>query len=193
MNRSECLTLLGLPRDFTPGQLRVAYREAVRIAHPDHGGSALAFQSVVLAHQTLERLGPAPATAKAPAMTLPVTRGVARVGARVPIRLPRWRSCTDCGGRGSCRDERAPRCRPCRGTGQVAQGVIRTWLLTCEDCRGTGREAFTCATCAGEGRALVALETIVKVPAGVQDGQLLRITTDDGPRELRVKYVGAGR
>lgn len=193
MNRSECLSLLGLPRTFTPEQLKVAYREAVRIAHPDHGGSAAAFQQVVLAHETLERVGPVKPQPLPEPMTLPITRGVARVGARVPVRLPRWRGCNDCAGSGSARNDGSPKCRACRGHGQVARGVVRTWVLTCEECAGTGREAHTCARCAGGGRELVALETIVKVPAGVADGQRLRIKTEEGPRDLRVKIVGAGR
>lgn len=49
----EPRSILGLPDGFTPDQLKDAYRNAVRKAHPDHGGSHDEFLKVQAAYDHL--------------------------------------------------------------------------------------------------------------------------------------------
>jgi molecular chaperone DnaJ len=74
------------------------------------------------------------------------------------------------------------RCRLCDGTGEVRR--VRQSLLgqmitsaVCDRCGGTGEEVLSpCRECRGEGRVLAERTYTVEVPAGVDDGQTLRLT-----------------
>ena len=43
--------VLGVTRDVTPAELKLAYRRRARETHPDHGGDAESFQKVVQAYR----------------------------------------------------------------------------------------------------------------------------------------------
>ena len=45
--------VLGIPVTATEKDIKVAYRKAARLAHPDHGGDPAAFRRVTLAYETL--------------------------------------------------------------------------------------------------------------------------------------------
>jgi curved DNA-binding protein CbpA len=45
--------VLGVPRDADAAAIHAAYRRAVRVTHPDAGGSAAAFEAVQDAYETL--------------------------------------------------------------------------------------------------------------------------------------------
>jgi molecular chaperone DnaJ len=73
-------------------------------------------------------------------------------------------------------------CRRCAGAGRVQQ-VSRTVFgefvraSTCPDCRGSGRVAeYPCEDCGGEGRRLEERELTVEIPAGIHDGQRIRVS-----------------
>jgi hypothetical protein len=51
--RADERELLGLPVDFTPDQLRDAYRAAVKKHHPDAGGDPTMFRRIKEAHEKL--------------------------------------------------------------------------------------------------------------------------------------------
>ena len=89
-------------------------------------------------------------------------------------------TCDDCGGTGAAKGTTAETCPNCRGTGSVMQtqrtplGVFQT-QTSCPNCRGTGKIIKKpCAKCGGVGRLRKKRTFKVKVPAGIDEGQVLR-------------------
>ncbi len=89
-------------------------------------------------------------------------------------------ACDDCGGSGSASGGTS-RCHECGGAGQV-QRVVRTAFgqlasaAPCGSCRGSGRRVEDpCTGCAGEGRRTERRSVTVDIPAGVDEGNRLRI------------------
>jgi molecular chaperone DnaJ len=99
-------------------------------------------------------------------------------GVETSIQIPRLESCDTCGGSGAAAGSAPTTCPQCHGRGQqrFQQGFF-TVARTCSRCRGTGRViAKPCATCRGEGRISRDRKLTVKIPAGISDGQRLRIS-----------------
>ncbi len=89
--------------------------------------------------------------------------------------------CTNCGGTGA-KPGTAPKiCAKCRGTGQVTyrqQSLFGMMQSTqpCPDCRGTGKIIEQkCPNCAGTGYTSSKKKIEVTIPAGIDDGQSIRI------------------
>ncbi len=89
-------------------------------------------------------------------------------------------TCDDCGGTGAAKGTTAETCPNCRGTGTVMQtqrtplGVFQT-QTACPNCRGTGKIIKKpCAKCGGVGRLRKKRTFKVKIPAGIDEGQVLR-------------------
>lgn len=70
MSLRDAREVLGVGADSTPAEIRRAYREAVRRAHPDAGGDAGVFRQVVDAYQRLQDPF-SPPLAQAPARPRP--------------------------------------------------------------------------------------------------------------------------
>lgn len=85
--------------------------------------------------------------------------------------------CEPCSGSG-CRDGSKPQvCRHCGGAGQirVQQGFFAI-SRTCPVCRGDGKMiADPCPSCGGTGQGKKEVELSVKIPAGIDNGQRLKI------------------
>jgi len=99
-------------------------------------------------------------------------------GTETAVQIPRQENCDTCSGSGAAAGSSPSTCPQCRGQGQVRfqQGFF-TVARTCSRCQGTGRViAKPCATCKGEGRTRKDRKLTVKVPAGIADGQRLRIS-----------------
>jgi len=99
-------------------------------------------------------------------------------GARKDVELTRTIGCAACRGTGAARGIGAEGCRACQGKGSVthAQGffVVQT---TCAQCRGAGKLIKDpCVDCRGQGVRSETSALSVAVPAGVDDGQTLRIS-----------------
>jgi molecular chaperone DnaJ len=93
------------------------------------------------------------------------------------IVVPRRERCGDCGGTGAATGTAPESCKQCRGTGQVVhrQGFF-TLQTTCPVCRGEGKVITNpCRGCTGTGVIQRESTITVNVPAGVDDGQTLRI------------------
>ncbi len=89
--------------------------------------------------------------------------------------------CTDCGGSGSAEGSKLVTCSECGGTGAVDRttnslfGQIRQ-SVQCSRCKGTGKlPEKPCRKCDGEGRVMEKKTVSVHIPAGIDDGQTLRI------------------
>jgi molecular chaperone DnaJ len=111
------------------------------------------------------------------------------MGAEKNIKIGTKEACDKCGGSGSA-DGASESCTQCRGTGQVRQirqslfGQMQT-VAECPSCRGEGKIIKNkCPKCYGEGRMGKVKEISVKVPAGVEEGQYIRLRGQGnvGPR-----------
>lgn len=84
--------------------------------------------------------------------------------------------CGDCDGSGA-KDGKLTTCHVCGGRGQVAQQRGAFVLSSpCPSCRGQGQmPAEPCAECAGSGEVDQERKVKVNIPAGVDEGQTLRL------------------
>jgi molecular chaperone DnaJ len=90
-------------------------------------------------------------------------------------------TCDRCDGEGAEPGTERVTCQTCGGQGQLSQvsrsvfgEFVRT--QTCPVCAGMGRVVETpCTGCDGEGRTLERTELEVEIPAGIHDGQRIRI------------------
>ena len=103
-------------------------------------------------------------------------------GASVEVEYDAVGRCQTCNGNGAEPGTPIRTCPHCQGTGQV-QSVARTRFgqlvrtTTCEDCGGDGRLAESpCRDCGGRGHKAEARRVKVDVPAGIDDGQKIRLT-----------------
>jgi len=98
-------------------------------------------------------------------------------GTEVKIRVPTLVSCSTCGGTGAKKGSQPKTCSTCGGHGQVRmqQGFF-SLQQTCPHCHGTGSViSDPCATCHGKGRVEERKTLSVKVPAGVDTGDRIRL------------------
>ena len=105
-----------------------------------------------------------------------VARGVEK-----EIVYDRLAPCPDCKGTGLGENGKVVTCPECGGKGRVVS-VQRTFLgdmqtaTTCKQCNGTGSSIENpCPECEGQGRVPDRQRVTVKVPAGIRDGQQLRV------------------
>jgi len=99
-------------------------------------------------------------------------------GTTVKIRVPTMVKCSHCGGSGAKPGSKPETCTTCAGHGQVRmqQGFFSV-QQTCPRCRGTGTIiANPCSSCYGQGRVQEHKTLSVKVPAGVDSGDRIRLT-----------------
>lgn len=99
-------------------------------------------------------------------------------GVTVSLRLSSDAPCADCNGTGA-RSGTVPRvCPECEGTGMhtATVGGAFTMNETCPACRGRGLIVDDpCPTCHGSGRGLSSRTIQARIPAGVKDGQRIRL------------------
>lgn len=99
-------------------------------------------------------------------------------GVTVSLRLSSDAPCGDCNGTGA-RSGTVPRvCPECEGTGMHAASVGGAFTMTetCPACRGRGLVVDDpCPTCHGSGRGLSSRTIQARIPAGVKDGQRIRL------------------
>jgi len=99
-------------------------------------------------------------------------------GVTVSLRLSSDAPCPDCSGTGA-RAGTMPRvCPECEGVGMVAASVGGAFTMneTCPACRGRGLVVDDpCPTCNGSGRGLSNRTIQARIPAGVKDGQRIRL------------------
>lgn len=98
--------------------------------------------------------------------------------------------CEHCSGKGAEPGTKVSTCETCGGYGQVERtsgmGFFSTRVVTnCPECRGRGT-IFTraCKDCRGTGRTDRHRIVTVKVPAGIHDGQAIRLRGEGEPGEL---------
>jgi molecular chaperone DnaJ len=102
------------------------------------------------------------------------------VGADKQIDFERQDRCEHCAGSGAKPGTAPVVCLQCGGQGRVAQqgfGGMFRMVVACPNCRGRGTVVREhCPNCGGTGRQLRKRTVVVKIPAGVHDGQAVRVT-----------------
>src|SRR5437879_6042097 len=97
------------------------------------------------------------------------------------IRVPRLETCERCNGSGAEPGSSISTCGTCNGRGevrQVQQSVFGRFVnvSTCPRCGGAGKTVDkVCTRCRGEGRERKERDLSLNVPAGIDDGQQLRV------------------
>jgi molecular chaperone DnaJ len=97
------------------------------------------------------------------------------------IKVPRLEACERCGGDGAEPGSKITTCEQCQGRGevrQVQQSVFGRFVnvSTCPRCGGAGKTVDKlCTRCRGEGRERKDREITLTIPAGIDDGQQLRV------------------
>ncbi|WP_337840886.1 molecular chaperone DnaJ [Rheinheimera sp.] len=98
-------------------------------------------------------------------------------GKSVEIKVPTWVSCDSCDGTGAKKGTQAKSCPTCHGAGQVTmrQGFFAV-QQTCPTCNGRGKIIpDPCTKCHGDGRVEKTKTLSVKIPAGVDTGDRIRL------------------
>jgi molecular chaperone DnaJ len=87
--------------------------------------------------------------------------------------------CENCQGSGAKPGSQPQTCRTCGGNGQVRQGGLGGFfqmVRPCPTCSGQGKVIVEkCRKCRGTGRQIKQQTVTVKIPAGVHDGQAVRL------------------
>ena len=116
------------------------------------------------------------------------------LGIKRDIKVSRLEKCPDCNGTGASAGSTPQTCPDCNGAGQVKVGqrtpfgVISSQKV-CPKCSGKGKIISNpCSKCGGNGRVRTSKNLSVDIPAGIDDGQSIRIRdkgepgTNGGPR-----------
>jgi molecular chaperone DnaJ len=106
-------------------------------------------------------------------------------GATVTLRLASERPCPTCHGTGA-KAGTVPRvCPSCQGTGQSSRNLGSfAFSEPCRECRGRGLVVDDpCPACSGSGRAMSTRSIQARIPAGVADGQRIKLKGKGAPGE----------
>lgn len=116
-------------------------------------------------------------------------------GAEKEINLKKFVECDKCKGSGVEPGSKIETCRVCGGSGKITR-VQRTILgsmqvqMTCEGCKGEGKTySNACTKCHGNGIVEDTVKLNVKIPAGIDNNETIRLT---GQGEAGEKGAQAG-
>ncbi|WP_240371198.1 molecular chaperone DnaJ [Anoxybacteroides rupiense] len=119
--------------------------------------------------------------------TMTLTFEEAVFGKETDIEIPREETCDTCHGSGAKPGTKKETCSHCGGTGQISIEQATPFgrivnRRACHYCGGTGQFIKEkCATCGGSGRVKKRKKIHVKIPAGIDDGQQLRVAGQGEP------------
>lgn len=102
-------------------------------------------------------------------------------GCKQTVKVTKIETCDECGGSGAKKGTSSKTCPVCHGTGQVTSsqrtpfGVFQTQTV-CSNCNGSGKVIENpCTKCNGKGRIRHTVQETVDIPAGIDDGQVIRL------------------
>jgi len=104
-------------------------------------------------------------------------------GGKVSVTVPSTFACDQCGGSGAQPGSRTSLCPSCGGSGnvQTAQGAF-AFSRPCPQCFGRGEVITTpCTRCGGSGQAQQTRRYNIRIPQGVQSGQIIRLAGQGQP------------
>jgi molecular chaperone DnaJ len=108
---------------------------------------------------------------------LDITFEEAAFGCEKEATIGRRSKCESCSGSGAAKGSSRQRCPQCEGAGQIRiqQGFF-TLARTCHACNGVGEVVKDpCKSCSGSGLKVKESKLKIKVPAGVDNGQRLKM------------------
>jgi molecular chaperone DnaJ len=99
-------------------------------------------------------------------------------GATKEIKFRRYEKCESCDGTGAKKGTKPVICPVCKGTGEIRQQQgFFTITRTCYKCSGEGEIIENpCPTCSGRGRVIKEKKLEIKIPAGIDNGNRLRVS-----------------
>jgi molecular chaperone DnaJ len=110
-------------------------------------------------------------------------------GKQTEIDFPRTVACGDCNGSGATPGTKPRACSICGGSGQ-ARNVSRSGFGTfvsiepCRTCQGRGSIIEKpCKACRGSGHVRATKRLKISIPAGVEDGNMLRVSGEGEPMD----------
>ncbi len=114
---------------------------------------------------------------------LVITFEEAAFGTKQSVEIARNEACSTCNGSGAAPGTSPVSCPYCRGLGEVQQSRgIFSVRTSCPRCRGKGTTIEkACSMCSGSGHKPWSGTIEVSVPAGVRDGQTLRLEGEGEP------------
>ncbi|HZW10560.1 MAG TPA: molecular chaperone DnaJ [Phycisphaerales bacterium] len=117
-------------------------------------------------------------------------------GAERDVEFTRLDVCEKCTGTGAKPGTKPTTCPTCAGQGKIAQqglGGMFRMVTACPHCRGRGTVVSDpCDACRGKGRVPKKRKLTVKVPAGIHDGQAVRIGGEGEPPPPEASPQGQG-
>ena len=117
-------------------------------------------------------------------------------GAEREVEFTRLDVCDKCTGTGAKPGTKPETCPTCGGQGKVAQqglGGMFRMVTACPRCRGRGTVVSDpCDTCRGKGRVPKKRKLSAKIPAGVHEGQAVRIQGEGEPPPPETSPNGQG-
>lgn len=122
-----------------------------------------------------------PARGEDVAQRIEITFEEAAFGTEKEISSSRIENCDRCNGSGAEPGTETATCMRCNGRGTVRtqqnfMGMVMQSDSVCPDCRGSGKVIKTpCTRCRGKGKVRRNFKSRVKFPAGIDDGQTLRV------------------
>ena len=108
-------------------------------------------------------------------------------GKETEIEIPTEENCDTCHGSGAKPGTNPQTCSQCNGAGSINQAVDTPFgrmmnKRSCPSCRGAGKIIVEkCSTCRGAGKVQKRKKIKVTIPAGVDDGQQLRVSGQGEP------------
>jgi molecular chaperone DnaJ len=216
----DAYKLLGLKPGVSPTDIKRAFRRLAMHWHPDRNDDPVATEHFKALRRAHDRLLDALSTAAADGAAAPEqdtatssghgaasstapdsdVRGADRFmelelefeeafsGGSKQIRLSQSAPCTHCEGRGEVKLSFTRLCTPCRGTGRVRSSDR---LQHCPVCAGRGyRSVEACPSCEGSGKQSVERWLALSLPAGLIDGDSLRLAGEGEPHPEFVARPG---
>ncbi len=112
-----------------------------------------------------------------------ITLEEAAAGLKKRITIPTYKECDVCHGSGAKPGTSASTCSTCHGSGTIhVRQAIFQLQQTCPACHGSGKEIKEpCTSCRGEGRVKTSKTVEVNIPAGIDDGQRIRLAGEGEP------------
>jgi len=120
--------------------------------------------------------------------TVQLTLEEVAAGCEKTIEFTRQDTCSECSGSGVAKGKQPSKCTTCGGSGQVQRaglGGFFQMVSTCPQCRGTGQIIKDpCKKCKGKGQVPKKRKLSVKIPAGVHEGQGIRVSGEGEPGRM---------
>jgi molecular chaperone DnaJ len=193
MNLKEAYATLELAQGTSPEEAKKKYRELTKKYHPDinkEPGAEDRFKKINEANQVIQTGKSTDPQDRRPSyqggfhrqqviqlenvevhQTISFKESV--LGCKKEIKYSRQSKCQDCGGAGEIKLNNG--CKTCGGKGQVVnrQGNM-VMVSTCSECHGQ-TNLTSCTGCHGNGTVHADVSVHVSVPAGIVDGNILRL------------------